>query len=67
MTSSNILPFYNLVDFDLNTELSSCKERITRLMDNHNLKIYIENTDWPAPLQDNVSTCKYYTEDDYNQ
>ena len=64
----NQLPFSNLSNFDIELNFQTIKAKIIRLMDNHGLDYFINESHFTGLFNpDQINTCNYYDENDFNQ
>jgi hypothetical protein len=66
-TALKELPFGDLTDYSMGTEIDDSKKRILSLLEGHELKDFLHDNNLAALLNPhNTLTCSYYDEDSFN-
>ena len=67
-TFSVEMPFHNVVDYDVEVDFESTKQRIQRMMDDNGLLNFIKQNHLNEVLNpDDAVSCEYYDEVDFNK
>ena len=59
------MPFYQIHDYDLELELTTCKNRILKLLDENKLEDYVKQNDYMCNNFDQWKACEYADEDTF--
>ena len=59
------MPFYQIHDYDLELELTTCKNRILKLLDENKIEDYVKQNDYMCNNFDQWKACEYADEDTF--
>ena len=59
------MPFFQILDYDLELELTTCKTRILKLLGENKIEDYVKQDDYMSNMSDQWKACQYADEDTF--